>query len=670
MVGWRCAYLIGFVTVLFGSPARADEANLDKRRTFSELSLEELLNVPVEVPTQSPRSLRETPGVVTIITRDELLASGARDLIDALHLVPGFAFAVDVQGQVSVGFRGNWGEEGKVLVLLDGQEINETLYLTITFGNHIPIDHIQRIEIMRGPGSVIYGGYAELAVINIITRTAQDLDGASISGTYGQMDRVLGRRSLSLAAGHTFESLDGLGVSVAGLVGEGRRSDLEYQDLFGNAYTLASAKTDPMLFNVGTTYRGLDLRFIFDRYRTTARDAFDESLPKAVRHDFIGYYSEARYRLALTDALTLTPKLSYKRQLPWRVTNLTAGEPVFYDKTSERLLGGLTLCYDPTDWVDLMLGVEAANNRAWLNDIEHVDVGLQRRIGGEIEHSFQSLAVFTQALINHSLANLSLGLRYENNSRFGDALLPRVGITRAWERFHAKVLFSTAFKAPGHENYSLNPNLRPEMATTYELESGYRVNDVLYLGANVFDITIRDPIIFFFDDTGGETYVNFERTGSRGVEGEVKLKHKWGRANARYSFYTARDKNEVDSYAVPGKRDVVRAFPAHTATLDASVPIIAGLSFNPSIVYLSARYGTRVGPEGTAVVGSEAPITLLNGFLLYENLWVDGLDLGAGVHNALDAELRYVQPHDSDHPPLPGPTREYLVRLTYTYDFN
>ena len=86
-------------------------------------------------------------------------------------MVPGFHFGVDVTNVVGVGVRGNWGHEGKVLMLIDGMEMNENLFSTLQFGQHYNLQNIEKIEIIRGPGSSIYGGFAELGVINIITKS-------------------------------------------------------------------------------------------------------------------------------------------------------------------------------------------------------------------------------------------------------------------------------------------------------------------------------------------------------------------------------------------------------------------------------------------------------------------------------------------------------------------
>jgi outer membrane receptor for ferrienterochelin and colicin len=149
-------------------------ANQEKSLILEDLSLEELLNIEVRVASGSKShglTTRESPSIVTLVTEEEIRKSGARDLIDVLRLVPGFEFGMDVQGAVGVGIRGNWGFEGKVLFLLDGQEMNDNSYGTLVLGNHFSVQQIKRVEIIRGPGSALYGGFAELSVINVITNT-------------------------------------------------------------------------------------------------------------------------------------------------------------------------------------------------------------------------------------------------------------------------------------------------------------------------------------------------------------------------------------------------------------------------------------------------------------------------------------------------------------------
>src|SRR5689334_11805921 len=119
------------------APASGDDLDL---QDITDVSLDDLLKTDFDVASKVPQTYREVPGVITVITREEIMDSGARDLDDVLQLVPGFSLGVDVEAVVGIGVRGNWAHEGKVLLLIDGQQMNETLYSTNQLGNRYPID--------------------------------------------------------------------------------------------------------------------------------------------------------------------------------------------------------------------------------------------------------------------------------------------------------------------------------------------------------------------------------------------------------------------------------------------------------------------------------------------------------------------------------------------------
>ncbi len=184
--------------------------------------LEKLINSLISVASKKPLNTRESPSIISLITADDILKSGARDLIDVLRTIPGLDFGVDVEGAVGVGIRGNWAHEGKMLLLVDGLEMNEILFATTQFGNHYPLDLIKRIEVIRGPGSAIYGGFAEYGVINIITKQGEDLNGISTGGIYGQGQNDYLHRNAYFAIGNKVNDLE---YSFMGHMGDGQRSD-------------------------------------------------------------------------------------------------------------------------------------------------------------------------------------------------------------------------------------------------------------------------------------------------------------------------------------------------------------------------------------------------------------------------------------------------------------
>lgn len=257
----------GQTVLAFGILWTAHIGHLCADEEPAELSLDSILNLKVTVASKKARTSRESPGVVTVVTEEEIHNMGARDLIDILYMIPGFSFNLDTQGVVGISFRGLWAHEGKVLLLIDDHEMTEPRYANLEFGNHYPADQIKQIEIIRGPGSVQYGGNAELAVIKITTKNADDLHGVQGEIKMGQTDSTYLRWNLSLQAG---QRIGDLTVKAAAFGGRGKRSNKEYTDIFGKSYNMKdNADLDPLLFNFGIGYKGLEFSSIYDRYHTT-----------------------------------------------------------------------------------------------------------------------------------------------------------------------------------------------------------------------------------------------------------------------------------------------------------------------------------------------------------------------------------------------------------------
>jgi outer membrane receptor protein involved in Fe transport len=251
---------------------------------------------------------------------------------------------------------------------------------------------------------------------------------------------------------------------------------------------------------------------------------------------------------------------------------------------------------------------------------------------------------------------------------------------------HVKLLFARAFRAPGFENIALNVNpndapMRPETTTVIEFEAGVQLAQSMFLTLNAFDVRIDHPIVYVTDVAEG--YLTADRIGTRGVEVEARAGTSDGYSILNYSFYTPKGRAISDFYVAPGGRDHNVAFPAHKVTLQGSFRVWQGLSISPSIVFMSKRFGFKfakdrldengapaLDDEGTqirdTVVGYEGPTFLANLYLLYRNLGTEGLDLGLGIYDILNERPRYLQAYNNFHAPLPGLSREILLRLSYT----
>jgi outer membrane cobalamin receptor len=673
----------------------ASAQDLDKIdiKDLDKFSFDALLDIDLlQVASKKPLSKKDVPGVVTLVKRDEIQSSGARDLIDVLRLVPGFEFAGDVQGVVGIGTRGNWGHEGKVLMMIDGMPLNELLFATVAYGNRFAIDQIERIEIIRGPGSSFYGGFAELAVINIITRAAQDIDGVAISGNFGQMQNALGRINGNLSFGKKFGDV---AIGISAFLGQANRSDQQYTGLDSVSFPMQGNHTmQPLNLSLNVKTGDFQARLMYDRYNTTQRNGAGQTLPQAFSTNFTSLLADVRYDWKLSEQFTLSPRLSYTRQQPWNLTDEAATSPtslynyLVINKTVERALGSLALSADISQNLYMTLGAEYYLDNASASSIDPPFA----LYNDSRSVQYSNIGVFLQALLTTDIVNVNAGLRFDKYSVVPAALVPWLGLTKTFDKLNVKLLFGQNFRAPSIENIRLNPNIRPERTTAIELELGYQLQYNMFLSLNAFDLSISDVIVFG-NVNGINSYNNYERTGTRGVELEYFFKDSWGFVNFNYSFYVAQD-NRVEQYRVWSYRPrigggtggnarettfsndaALLGFAPHKITLNSSFNlsmITEGLSINPSLIFLSSRFAiTNLRPfENIQTVQELGSTTLINVFINYKNAFtIQGLDLGAGVYDVLGTNFGFIQPYNSGGGILPGPSREFLLKASYRLRF-
>jgi outer membrane receptor for ferrienterochelin and colicin len=372
----------------------------------------------------------------------------------------------------------------------------------------------------------------------------------------------------------------------------------------------------------------------------------------------------------------------------WYVTDPNVID--YYTVHAERYTALLTLRWDILPSLNLLAGTEDYYEDAVLEQPPPAGATpnyFGNQLGENLNSvSYYNLAGFAELQWRSVIGSLTAGARYEYNQEYGDSFVPRAALTKTLGRFHFKLLYSFAFRAPGIEdiNYSAPPPappIQPERTQDAEVEVGYQFTDHLSASANFFYIEIKDPIVYSASSNGAaQVYQNFPQTGTEGIEAEFRLKYRWGYLNTNYSYYTAwsifddffkgASMNEVSLYAVPNDPSLLAGFPAHKVSLNGHFVIWKGLSLNPSGSFLSRRYGQWSGDGDGNGIGNLGPaLYLLNFYVMYKDLGVKGLDLGAGVYDLLNETYTYLQPYQSGHAPLPGPSREILARLAYALPF-
>ncbi len=661
------ALVASLVSVQFSnlSPVYADE----QENPLLHRSLDELIEMEVEVTSKSNRSIREAPGVVTVVTREQIENSGAWDLLEVLRLVPGVQFGVDVQGSVGIGIRGLWGHEGKVLLLWNGHEMNEQIYATTQLSGRFPIEEIERVEMIRGPGSVLYGGFAELAVINVVTRDAKSLDGGVISLGAGHTDSALSHRQSGFALG---KEIGDLRIKTSVFAGESLQSDGSYRDVYGTSYSLEEdSNQQPQMFSLDGGYGNFDLRLLADRYQVRQRDEYAEALSEEVTTSFDSYHALLLYHAKPLDALLINAKLGYKVEYPWKEDALPTGDNSSYDKSVEHYSGQVSAQYQYDEIWSGLLGVDYS----WDHARDYQDETFSN---DKQSITFWDYAPFVEGEARTSWANVRAGVRVDRHEQFGSNTVPRLSITKEYERSHFKLLASKAYRAPAIANIDRNAaaraqgyeieEIQPEETTVYEFEAGYKVSDNFHATLNLFHTTIDDPIVYFVDDASNlEGYANAKRAGTQGIELATQWIEDWGYLNMSYSYYE-RISGDATTYEVPNHSSDFLGFSRHKVTANSHIEMSDRFALNSSLIVYGGRFGYEsVDLNGSPQLSQFDPAFLLNTSVSYRVPQADGVKISVGIANILDEDYAYIQPYNNLHAPLGTLGREYWLKLVYAF---
>lgn len=652
----RYLFILSYLVMQFNLHAQQEN-------DFFDISVEELLNTTIEVTNKQKTKILEAPAIVSFITQEEIKYSGARDLTDVLMMVPGIQFGHDVEGVVGVSMRGFWGHEGKILILWDGIELNENLFATTQFGNHYDIHAIKRIEIIRGPGSAIYGGYAGLCVINMITKDGSDANRLSIKTTAGAFYDHYSRMTGNISLTKKWEN--GLNIGVHAFSGQSNRSNQDFTDFYGNTFNMAindNSTIRPMSLSAKAEYKNFTFSSLIDNYTFKDRIVFGSNADKSQNVGFASFNLRAGYKAKINDKLECISTITLKRNTPWQKASLPAIIPYHYDKTAYRATENVFFTYKPKEKIDLQWGIESYQDYCIASPYTTVDELFK---DSSYKAFYYNLAGFGQAVIHTKFANFTAGIRYDKHSAFEGAFSPRFVINRTFaDKLTLKLMMSRAFRAPVMENIrlaELNKNvISPERIYTFEVGATYKFDKNFYISLNLFDVRLTDPIIYTAD-TIAEYYFNFDSSDNIGGELESIFKRKWGNIVLGYSYYY-NVTNKVGFYEVPNKKNILLGNTQHKLTTEINVRPTKHLNINLSTVY----WGERYGYIGVDSVAKYKPVLMSNLFFTWsDSFGITGLELGTGIYNLLDENFAFIQPYAGGVNALPAMNRELLLRITY-----
>jgi outer membrane receptor for ferrienterochelin and colicins len=641
--------------LLCGVAAKADQETTDPPETASpqeaigqqsthdqhsvkdlgDASLQELGNIQIYTASKHLQDVRDAPSSVSVVTADEIQKYGYRTLADILQSVRGFYVTYDRDysfvGVRGFGRLGDWNS--RFLLMIDGHKIDNNIDGQAMVGTEFPVDVdlIERVEIIRGPSSSLFGAQAFLAVINVITRKPAQLPGLQLSFAPASYGTYEGRASY----GGTYRGVDML-LSGTFHNSVGQTLFFPQYDSPATNYGIAQNDDYESFQHVIATlsYRGLTLQGLF-----SARDkgvptgyfgtAFND--PRTANIDYHQYF-DLGYHHMVGEAWELSARTSYDQ--------VRLQGPLAYPTGLPDGANTLDVFSFRGNWWNtdvkisrtllkkhrITLGTEITDNL-------RQDQGDYTAIGNVFVTDQESSVIWAlygqdEFAIAHSLT-LSAGLRYDHYSSFGGTTNPRLGLI--YHLFHPttlKLLYGTAFRAP--EPFEITPdlgafyddnlNLGPEKIRSVEGIVEQSLGPHFALSGSVFRNWITDLIAVETESDGHEIYANSGKADAVGAE--VGLQGHWAgdlQGRASYGYVNAEE---------PNTHQILSNSPQHLGKVNLSVPVVRKKLF----ASVNAQY---TSPRQTLAGNTLGGFAVFNVTLLGHTLGKH-MDVSASVYNLFD----------------------------------
>jgi outer membrane receptor for ferrienterochelin and colicins len=643
---------------------------------LTELPLEALMQIKVpEVYSASKFEQKATaaPASTTVITSDEIKRYGYRTLGDILASVPGFYVSYD-RNYAYLGARGvNLGNaNNRILLLVNGHRINNDLNDSAAIDTSfiLDVDLIDRVEIIHGPGSVLYGNNAFFGVVNVITRQGKQVDGVEASGMYGSYDAYSGRLTIG------DQRTNGLQFLLSGTV---YNSDGQ-ENLFYPQYN-TPAQNNGIAHNLddngfgsflgSVSYKDFTVEGGYinrDKGNPTAQygSTFNDSRLKTTDDRS---YATLKYAHTFSDTLDVSANVYYDR------SDFQIGYPQPFGATAP---GAIFFQEQETgEWAG---GEVQVNKKLW--DRNLVSIGGEFRddfsqndhvfqlepTTGDIRNVYdrrQNYGIFAQddfaVLTNlHLNAGVRYDQSYDRQDHFDPSWSPRAAlIYDPFRQSTVKFIYGTAFRDPSFyelsESASLDINPQPEKITSYELvyEQGIGRN----LRSSVSGYYNRmDGLIDF--ENGSFTNLNADTLGLE-VALEGKLEYGIG---TRLSYTLQHAENRGTDAGLPDS-------PMHLIKFNVDAPLIKDKIFaGLEVQYTSKSHTIYTDPTtGDTLAGPDSPGYAVVNFTLFSQNLIKNLDVSASIYNLLDKT--YYQPASNFHfqNAIQQDGRTFRVKLTYRF---
>jgi outer membrane receptor for ferrienterochelin and colicins len=519
-----------FVAILIGLLLLAGSSRLiaqDDTDSPENGSLESLLSTTVSTASKYTQSVSEAAASVTIVTAEDIALFGYRTIEDVLMTVPGFYTSYD-RNYSYVGIRGfsrPTDYNDRVLILLNGHTLNENFYGSAYVGPDLGLNmqYIERVEIVHGPGSALYGTGAMFAVVNIIPKSGSMVDGAIATYQYGS----LGKRQGSVLFGK--ELGDGVEFVLSGILGKYAGADQYYEE-YDNPPASDGISRNMDWETYGGFHGSLRLTDVsvegcfVTRQKGIPTGAFDVRIddPSSSTRDEYSYL-EVKYDSRFGSDKRFTAKsfldwYHYYGTYPYDI-------PSFDENIGTWCGIDLQAVWDISAAYRVVGGMEFRDNlvakyRWWDTETSFFDG----------DFPFRSFSAYVQGELQvHEQLLLTIGIRKDAYSQTGGSLSPRMGIVyHPWQTGTMKLLYGEAFRIPNPfetsydentNNHKVHRTLVPEKISTYEGVFEQGLAPGLSASMSLYKYRMRNLIDYKIDPVDSvQQFANLDGVQTSGID--------------------------------------------------------------------------------------------------------------------------------------------------------
>ncbi len=603
-----------------------------------------------------------------VFNEDDIRQSCARDLLELVSSIPDISVGVDVQGTLTIGVRGSQAGEAFAL-FVDSVQLNEALYATFHQSGKLQLDQLRRVEVVIGPNAVNRGTMALYGSIYITTRASRPFTGIRTAWTQGFHNASTDARvGTSFSFGKVGPSWN---VTLSGSVNNSVMSFGRYTDLSGNGFIMSSSSAIQSRFaSAQVRFRRSYVHLLSDVYSVFTRDGFINSTTQAYRNEYNTWSVLAGHQLVSSRRLNLAVEADFRSQDPWRtISEIAPADTGAYFQMWMRASKGSV--GSKADWkisdrLTLAAAVSAYREQAY------VMPGFTYSGVSDLRGEFTCTNASARLRYQSRTAFLSIGGRYDRHSQAGSLPALELYYTQKVGAMRLQLSYSDVYRTPALMNYLLAADptvLKAQRLVALESALIYQGRAGWQAGLAGYRYQATNPVSYTVDANGVEGYVNsgdFGVAGGRlfaqGGIGKLRLK-------ASYTYY--RTAKSMSRYTVLGK-DENLAFPQHRATLQLGGKLYKDFEFS----CLANVFGQKSGVVGLDTTQAEQPPVYqtypakltLNAFLHFKVAIAQGLSCSLGVVDILNQGVQFVQPYAGLHMPLPGPAREYVIRICYAIE--